>query len=149
MATTHLFYEDVVEGAELPPKAKGPLTVTDLVKFAGASGDYAKIHHDREYAKKEGGLPDIILHGQAKLAFLGHLVTDWIGPSGFVKKLGASYRGMDEVGVTITARGKVVRKYVEGRQGLVDLELWLENSKGEKSAVGSATVMVPLRRRRR
>ena len=145
-----VYFEDVTEGMELPSKIKGPLTVTDLVKFAGASGDYAKIHHDREYARNMAGLPDIILHGQAKLAFMAHVATDWIGLRGRIRKISAQYRGMDVVGDTITSRGKVVRTYVEDRKHLVDLELRNDNSRtGEATAVGVVTVSLPSRKKKR
>ena len=77
-----------------------------MVVFAGASGDFNPIHHDREHARDYGGLPDVILHGQCKLAFLAQVVTDWIGVEGRIKKLGAQYRGMDIVGDTVVSRGR-------------------------------------------
>ena len=138
-----VYFEDVSEGMELPSKTKGPLTVTDLVKFAGATGDYALIHHDREYAKNVAGLPDIILHGQGKLAFMTHLVTDWIGLHGQIRKLSAQYRGIDVVGDTVTTKGKIARKYTEGGSGLADLELRNENPRVGVTATGVAVVALP------
>jgi acyl dehydratase len=141
-----VYFEDVQEGMELPSKTKGPLTVTDLVRFSGASGDYSKIHHDREYAKTVAGLPDIILHGQCKLAFMVHVVTDWIGVLGRIRKIGGQYRGMDVVGDTVTSGGRVVRKYAERGENLVELELWNVNGRtGETTVKGTATVSLPSR----
>ena len=140
-----LYIEDVEEGMELPSKTKGPLTVTDLVVFAGASGDFAMIHHDREHAKNVAGLPDIILHGQCKLAFMTHVVTDWIGLQGRIKKLGGQYRGMDIIGDTIVSQGKVKRKYTEGVESLAELELWNENPRVGTTVIGHATVSLPSR----
>jgi hypothetical protein len=42
-------------------------------------------------------------------------------------------------------KGKVVKKYTQGRDHLVDCEIWLENAKGEKTTIGSATVILPSR----
>ena len=140
-----VYFEDIEEGEELPPKTKGPITVTDLVVFSGASNDFAPIHHDREYAKSVGGLPDIILHGQCKLAFMAQVVTDWIGLGGWIKTLGAQYRGMDVVGDTVVCRGRVKRRYTEGGENLVELELWNENHRVGTTASGSATVALPSR----
>ena len=140
-----VYFEDIEEGAELPPRSKGPLTVTDLVVFAGASNDFAPIHHDQEYAKSVGGLPDIILHGQCKIAFMAQVVTDWIGLGGWIRKLGAQYRGMDVVGDTVVSRGRVQRKYTQDDEYLVDLELWNENGRAGITAKGSATVALPSR----
>jgi len=142
-------FEDVSDGMELPSKTKGPLTVTDLVRFAGASGDYALIHHDREYARDVAGMPDIILHGQAKLAFLTHLVTDWIGLGGEIRKLGAQYRGIDIVGDTVVTKGKVTRKYTADGEDRVELEVWNENERAGVTTSGTAVVALPSRGKRR
>ena len=138
-----VYFEDVTEGFELPSKTKGPLTVTDLVVFSGATGDFATIHHDREHAKNIAGLPDIILHGQCKLAFLAHVVTDWIGMKGRIKRLGGQYRGMDILGDQVTSQGIVKRKYIEDGEHLVDLDLKNENSRVGTTVVGFATVSLP------
>jgi acyl dehydratase len=149
MTTTlqeQIYFEDVKEGMALPSKTKGPITITHLVKFAGASGDYSPLHHDQEYSKNVARLPDVILHGQAKLAFMVHLVTDWIGIHGRVKKIGASYRGMDILGDTVISNGKVIRVYCEEGECLVDLELWNANDRtGNSTAVGTATISLPCR----
>lgn len=139
---TQIYFEDVAENMDLPGKSKGPLTVTDLVRFAGASGDYALIHHDREHAKKVAGLPDIILHGQAKLAFMIHLITDWIGLEGKLKKIGAQYRGIDIVGDTVETNGKITKKFTENGENLVEIALENRNERGV-TATGTAIISLP------
>ena len=138
-----IYFEDVQAGMKLPSKTKGPLTVTDFVVFAGASGDFAQIHHDREHAKNIAGLPDLILHGQCKLAFMVQVITDWIGVEGHIKKVGGQYRGMDIIGDTVISGGSVARKYVEGGENLVDLELWNENPRAGFTVIGHGTVSLP------
>ena len=140
-----LYWEDVQEGMELPPLVKHP-TTQQLVKYAGASGDFYQIHYDTAFAQSNG-LPGVILHGALKNAFLGQLITDWIGEQGTLKKLSCQYRGMDFPGDTLTCKGIVTRKYQEDEQSLVDCEIWLENGKGEKTTPGSATVILPSRGR--
>jgi len=139
-----IYFEDVKEGQEIPSKTKGPLSVTDLVVFAGASGDFAVIHHDREKAIASG-LPDIILHGQCKIGFMVHMVSEWIGLHGKIKKIGGQYRGMDIINDTVVSQGTVQRKYTEGGENLVELEVWNENSRAGKTVVGHATVSLPSR----
>ena len=138
-----LYWDDVQEGTELPSLVKNP-TTQQLVKYAGASGDYYQIHYDKDFAKNNE-LDDVILHGALKNAFLGHLVTKWMGPGGDLKRLACQYRGMDIPGSPITAKGVVTRKYQEQGANLVDCEIWLENKEGEKTTPGSATVALPLR----
>jgi acyl dehydratase len=136
-----IFWDEVTEGQKLTPLVKNPIT-QQLVKYAGASGDYYQIHYDKDFAKNNG-LDDVILHGALKNAFLGHLMTDWMGPGGTLKKLACQYRGMDIPGTPITAKGVVTRKYQGGAEFLVDCEIWLENQDGQKTTPGSATVALP------
>ena len=138
-----VFWDDVAEGTEIPFLEKQPST-QQLVKYAGASGDYYQIHYDKDFAQNNE-LDGVILHGALKNAFLGHLVTRWMGPDGALKRLACQYRGMDVPGAPITAKGLVTRKYQDGGDHLVDCEIWLENQGGEKTTPGSATVALPHR----
>jgi len=136
-----LLYEDVEVGIEIPSLVKES-TTQQLVRWAGASGDFYQIHYDKDFAISTG-LPGVIIHGALKSAWLGQLLEDWIGESGTIKKYGCSYRGMDIPGDTITCKGKVVKKYVEGDEHCVECEIWVENSKGERTAPGTAVVALP------
>ena len=135
-----LYWQDVKEGMEVTPIVIHP-TTQQLVKYAGASGDFYQIHYDTAFAQSNS-LPGVIIHGALKNAFLGRLVTDWIGEHGTLRKLSCQYRGMDFPGDTLTCKGTVTRTYQEGDQYLVDCEIWLENGKGEKTTPGSATVQL-------
>ena len=138
-----VFWEDVTEGMELPSLVKEP-TTRQLVQYAGASGDFYEIHYDKDFAignKLDGP----ILHGALKSAFLGQLVTDWIGQQGILKRLQCQYRGMDAPGNAITARGTVTRKFEEDGQRMVECSIWLENSEGQNTTPGNATVILPSR----
>ena len=138
-----VYWEDVAEGMEMPPLVKHP-TTQQLVKYAGASGDYYQIHYDKDFAQGTG-LDGVILHGALKSAFLGQYMTDWMGPLGTLKRLACQYRGMDFPGRPITAKGIVTRKNQDQGQTLVDCEIWLENDEGQKTTPGSATVALPSR----
>ena len=136
-------WEDVTEGMEITPLVKEP-TTQQLVKYAGASGDYYQIHYDKDFAAGND-LDGVILHGALKNAFLGQLMTQWMGPEGVLKKLSCQYRGMDSPDRPISAKGTVTRKYQEQGQNMVDCDIWLENSEGQKTTPGSATVALPSR----
>ena len=136
-----LFWEDIEEGTEITTLEKQP-TTQQLVRWAGASGDFYQIHYDKDFALGNA-LPGVIVHGALKSAWLGQLLGDWVGEDGVVKKYGCSYRGMDVPGDTLACKGKVTKKYVEGDDHLVECEIWLENSKGEKTTPGTAVVVLP------
>jgi len=135
-----LYYEDVTIGSEITPLVKQP-TTRQLVMWAGAVGDYLPIHYDKDFAQSRG-LSGVIVHGQLVGAFLGQLMTDWIGEKGILKKLSCSYKGMNYPGEVLTFRGKVTKKYVEDGQRYVECSLWAENSKGEKTTSGMAIVIL-------
>jgi hydroxyacyl-ACP dehydratase HTD2-like protein with hotdog domain len=121
-------------GDELPELIKNP-TTRQLVQYAGAQGDFYEIHYDQDYARGVG-LPGVILHGLLKAAFLGQLVTDWLGERGTLKSFEVSYRGVDVPGRPYRCRGRVTT-VVGGR---VELEIWGEDPDGNRTTVGTAVV---------
>lgn len=149
-----LYYEDVEVGSEVIPLAK-IATTEMLVKWAGATGDFNPLHYEDAFAASQGvGSP--IVHGALKRAWLGHLMTDWIGEQGILNRLSCQYRGMDyprkmkdmvtpEAGETWWCKGTVTKKYVEDDQHIVECDIWVENGKGEKTTPGTATVILPSR----
>ena len=135
-----LVWEQLEEGLELPYLTK-EVTTQQLVKYAGASGDFYQIHYDKDFAISTG-LPGVIVHGALKNAFLGQLITDWIGESGTLTRLVVQYKGMDVPGDTLVCKGRISRKYVFEENRYVDCEIWLENGEGTKTTQGSATVLI-------
>ena len=134
-------WDQVKEGAELPVLKKNCST-QQLVQWAAGSGDFYQIHYDKDFAMGTG-LPGLIVHGALKNAFLGQLVHDWAGNQARIKKYGCSYRGMDYPTEDILCKGVVTRKYEKNGEKLVDLEVWTENPKGQKTTPGTATVCLP------
>ena len=127
---------NVQVGQELAELVKHP-TTRQLVQYAGAQGDFYEIHYDQEYAKSVG-LPGVILHGLLKAAFLGQLVTDWLGDRGSLKNFEVSYRGIDQPAHRYRCRGRVAK--VDGEE--VTLEVWGEDETGNRTTLGSATVQL-------
>lgn len=138
------YFEDVQEGQDIPTITKNPST-QQLVQWAAASGDFYQIHYDPDFAKGTG-LEGIIVHGALKNAFLGQAVWEFAGREGKVRSYACSYRGMDLPGKELKIRGAVKRKYQEGQENLVELEVWVENADGQKTTPGSAVVALPSRR---
>ena len=138
-----LYWEDVQEGMEITPLKK-QATPRQLVQYAGASLDFYEIHYNKDFALKND-LPDIIVHGAVKNAWLGQLMTDWIGEGGTLRKLSCQYRGMDFVNQPVVCKGTVAKKSIEGDDHLVECDIWVESSKGETSTPGAATVVLPSR----
>ncbi len=138
-----VYIDDVNEGDEIPKLTKNCST-QQLVQWAAGSGDFYQIHYDKDFAQSTG-LKDIIVHGALKNAFLGQLLHDWVGEQGQVKKFGCNYRGMDDAKQEIICRGVITKKYDEGDQHFVELDIWTENPEGKKTSPGTAVVTLPSR----
>ncbi|OAI40672.1 hypothetical protein AYO38_05560 [bacterium SCGC AG-212-C10] len=132
-------WDQVQEGQELPVLKKN-CTTQQLVQWAAGSGDFYQIHYDKDFAIGTG-LKGIIVHGALKNAFLGQLVHDWVGNNARIQKYGCSYRGMDYPNEDILCKGVVTKKYEEGGNKLVDLNVWTETADGNKTTPGTATVV--------
>ncbi len=84
-----LVFQDVAVGAELPPLSV-TLTRSDLVRYAGASGDFNPIHWNEGTATAVG-LPDVIAHGMLTMALGARMVTAWCGDPGAVLDYGVTF----------------------------------------------------------
>jgi len=115
-----------------------------LVMWAGASGDYYPIHYDKDFAQSKG-LPGVIVHGQLIGCFLGQLMTDWMGEQGSLRKLTCSYKSVNFPGEALICKGKVNKKYIKDGEHYIECNLWVENTKGEKTISGKALVTLPAR----
>ena len=138
-----LYIEDVTVGVELPPLVKPPLQQIQLVRYAGASGDFNPIHQDPEFAKA-AGMGGVFAHGMLSMGFVAQAVTDWAG-AGRVRKIGVRFAGLVRLKDTITCRGRVVATSSKDDVHLVELDVWAENQRGEKVVTGKATVALPSR----
>ena len=138
-----VYFEDVSEGQEIPVLTE-KCTSQRLVMWAAGSGDFYQIHYDKDFAQGNN-LPDRITHGALKHALLGRLLHDWVGDGGRVKKVACQYRGMDMVNEDVICHGVVKRKFQEGGENLVELEVWTETPQGQKTTPGTAVVALPAR----
>jgi acyl dehydratase len=131
-------WDDVKDGDALPELRKRP-GVTQLVKYAAGSGDFNPLHHDYAFPQAKA-LGSIIVHGRFKYASLGELVSNWLGHRGRIRKIACQYRGMDFPDKEMVVGGKVVRKWQEAGEKLVELELWTRDESGKVTTPGSAVV---------
>jgi acyl dehydratase len=138
---TAVALEELEVGDALPALVKYP-TTQQLVRYAGAANDFARIHFDAEHAR-ERGFDGVIVHGLLKAGFLAQLVTAWCGPDAWVKRFRAEYRQVDLPGQPLICRATVAGKRVEGEHVLVELELWTENASRQTTTRASATVVFP------
>ena len=164
-------WDDVKFGDEMAPVVKGPLTVTSVVAFVqgwgslyvrahglafemferhpalGIPNDFGvpeppeRVHWDEAMARAVG-VPGAYDYGPERVAWLGHLVTNWMGDAGFLRRLDAKVLRHNLIGDTTWCRGRVSGK---GAGGVVTLELHGTNQRGETIASATAEVVLPTR----
>ena len=147
---TQLFWDDVEIGMEIPPYQR-VVTLMELNRFAGANDEFVLIHMDRDYSRNVSRLPDVIVMGNLKYAYLANMMTNWIGEGGTLKRLSAQFRGMDIPGPALSAeptmicKGRVTNKYVRDGDHYVECEVRTETREGQITTPGTAIVILPKR----
>jgi len=136
-----LYFEDVREGDEAPSLIIRNVTRTQIVKYAGASGDFNPIHHDELYAIRAGN-DRVFAMGMMTAGFLSHLITDWVG-DGNLSKYKVRFATRIWPGDTVTCKGKVTKKYTREGQNYIEAEVAAENQNGEKAVIGSIVAKLP------
>ncbi len=141
MAWTHRYWEQVQEGDDLPVATRD-ITRVDVIAMAFAARDFLPpLHIDHEVAQ-EAGLKDVNVNIIATGGLIGKYLTDWSGSEGRLKRM--EYRLSVSVfpGDTLTQNGRVLKKYVEGDELLVDVEYSFSVPDG-LHAWGTATLVLP------
>ena len=109
---------DVEVGTELPAQSF-TITRADLVRYAGASGDFNVIHWNERVARSVG-LPDVIAHGMFTMALAARVVTDWVGDPARVVEYGVRFTRPvpvpdDDTGAVLDVAGTVAARLEDGR----------------------------------
>ncbi|MBW1903252.1 MAG: acyl dehydratase, partial [Deltaproteobacteria bacterium] len=142
MAWKSLCWDDVEEAQELPTVTK-EITATNIIAGAIASSDFTAVHHDREFAQSVG-MKDFFMNNATISGYSGKYLTDWSGPEGEIKELSFRIGASCFPGDTMTMTGKVVKKYTEGDEHLVDVEYEF-NVPGGRTCGGKGTLALPTR----
>jgi acyl dehydratase len=116
------------------------LTRTMFVKYAGASGDFNPMHHDDTIATQVGN-PSVFGHGMLTMGLAARVVKDWFGPEA-IRRLQVRFAKQVWPGDVLTCTATVTAEREEGGERLVDLDLAVENQRGDKAITGSVTAAV-------
>ncbi len=117
------------------------LSRTQIVQYAGASGDYNPLHHDEIYTTKVAGYPSIFAHGMLTMGLTGKVVTDYVG-DGTLTRFGVRFTNQVWPGDTLDATATVTAIREEGGQHYVDLALSTVNQDGKEVMAGTATARI-------
>ena len=132
---------DVKVGDKKELRLVEDLSWTQIVQYAGASGDYNPLHTDDLFTKEVAGYPTVFAHGMLTMGMTGRVLTDWFGVEGL-----ASYgvRFVKQVwpGDTLTATATVTAIREEEGATLADLTVETKNQDGDVVLSGTATARI-------
>jgi acyl dehydratase len=144
--TTHVasrLYEEVNVGDALPSLTKDPVTHLQLVRYAGASGDFNPLHTDPKIGEMIG-TGGIIAHGMLIMGFVGEMLSNYAGPQA-LRKFGVRFKGMTHLGDVITCSGTITEKYEAEGEARVAGTVQAADQNGDIKVTG--TFVAALRRR--
>jgi len=139
-------------GEAIPSYTANPITRTDLVRYAGASGDFNPLHHDETFVKMIG-LDAVIAHGMLIMGIAGEAITAWV-ENKYLRKMSVRFLSMTEPvdwnnventknRATITVSGKVVKKYEENGEKRIKCDIVAKDALGSRKLAGFFIVALP------
>jgi len=117
------------------------LSRTQIVQYAGASGDYNPLHSDEVYTTQVAGYPSVFAHGMLTMGLTSKMLTNYVGP-GRLKKFGVRFTNQVWPGDTLDATATVEAIRDEDGGKVVDLKLSTTNQDGKEVVSGSATARI-------
>ncbi len=117
------------------------LTRTQIVQYAGASGDYNPLHTDDKFTTEVAGYPSVFAHGMLTMGMTGRIITDWFGVES-LKNYGVRFVKQVFPGDKLTATAEVTAVRDDGGQRLADVTVATVNQDGDAVLTGTATVVL-------
>lgn len=114
------------------------LSRTQIVMYAGASGDYNPLHSDERYATEVAEYPSVFAHGMLTMGATGRVLTDWVGEEQLTR-YGVRFVGQVWPGDALTATATVETVREESGQHFVDFSIVTTNADGTPVVTGTAT----------
>lgn len=127
-------------GAQMPAAIFGPLTRTDFVRYAGASGDFHPLHHDEPYAQSVG-MPSVFGMGLLHAGILGDHLARWVGPAN-LRSFAVRFTGQVWPGDVLTFSGCVDRIDHVGETAVAHLVLAVTRQTDDAVITATATAAV-------
>ena len=138
-----IYFEDVQVGDEIPQLVTEPVTHLQLVKYAGASGDFNPLHTDPKVGEA-AGTGGIIAHGMLIMGFVGRMLSDYLGPQA-LKKFNTRFKGMTHLNDQITCTGTITEKYEENGEGRIAGKVQAADQNGDVKVTGTFVAALPRR----
>jgi acyl dehydratase len=138
-----LYYEDVQVGDAIPKLVKSPVTHLQLVRYAGASGDFNPLHTDPKIGELVG-IGGIIAHGMLIMGFVGQMLSNYVGPA-TLRKFDVRFKGMTRLDDVITCTGTITEKYEADGEARIAGKVQATDQNGDVKVAGSFVAALPHR----
>src|SRR5215471_4311149 len=145
MAFNQPYFEETNVGDILPSREYGPLTIVDTVRWAGLQENTQHLHYDRDHVREHNGLKSFIASGAYRQALLIRMLTDWIGPRGWLRKINVRHTYSTFEGDHMSFSGSVVGKSKNPNDGSIECELTGRNQESREILTGTCTLVLPCR----
>ena len=140
-----LYFEDIRAGDPIPSREYGPLTIVDTVRWAGLQENTQHLHYDRDHVRQHNGLPTFIASGAYRQALLIRMLTDWIGPRGWLRKISVRHTYSTFEGDIMRFGGRILNKSTESSDSWITCDLDGRNQTDKQILTGRCTLIIPRR----
>ncbi|HEX2929840.1 MAG TPA: hypothetical protein VHV54_09020 [Candidatus Binatia bacterium] len=141
-----IYFDDVAIGDSLPARDYGPLTIVDTVRWAGLQENTQHLHYDRDHVRQHNGLKTFIASGAYRQALLMRMLTDWIGPRGWLRKISVRHTYSTFEGDMMRFGGKITEKSSDPADPWIACDLVGTNQENKQILTGNCTLILPCRR---
>jgi acyl dehydratase len=140
-----IYFGDVAIGDVIPTREYGPLTIVDTVRWAGLQENWQHLHFDRDHVREHNGLKTFIASGAYRQALLMRMLTDWIGPCGWLRKISIRHTYSTFEGDMMRFSGRIVEKSSDPSETAIIGELEGTNQDNRQILTGRCTLALPRR----
>jgi acyl dehydratase len=113
------------------------LSRTQIVQYAGASGDYNPLHSDEVYTTEKAGYPSVFAHGMLTMGMTGKMLTNYVG-DGRLTRFGVRFTSQVFPGATLTATATITAIHEENGTHIAELDVVTTDEAGTKVLTGQA-----------
>ncbi len=117
------------------------LSRTQIVQYAGASGDYNPLHSDEIFTTQIAGYPSVFAHGMLSMGMTGKMLTNYVG-DGRLKSYGVRFTSQVFPGATLTATATITNIREENGEKIIDMDVSTKNEEGTEVVKGTASAVV-------
>jgi acyl dehydratase len=129
---------DVKPGDSCSQVLVAGLSRTQIVQYAGASGDYNPLHTDEPFARDVAGYPSVFAHGMLTMGMTARVLTDWVGDSRLLT-YGVRFTAQVWPGDTLTATATIREVSEQDGAPVAQIDVVTSNQDGVPVVTGTAT----------